>query len=52
MVFGIVLVVLGTVFFVRQFIPAVDFDLFWPVALIALGAVLVIASIQRDRPSP
>ncbi len=47
MIFGAILVVVGSIFFVRQYVPAIDFDLFWPSALIALGVVLVLASLRR-----
>jgi phage shock protein C len=44
---GIVLVGLGAVFLAGQLVPEVDWGLVWPVALIALGALLVIGSIRR-----
>ena len=47
LVFGAILIVVGTLFFVRQFLPAIDFDIFWPSALVVLGVVLVIGSFRR-----
>jgi phage shock protein C len=44
---GIVLVGLGAIFLAGQLVPEVDWGLVWPVALIALGALLVIGSIRR-----
>lgn len=47
-VFGGILVVLGVLFLARQFLPELDFDLVWPIALILLGVALVIGSVRRD----
>lgn len=44
---GIVLVSLGVIFLAGQLVPQVDWGLVWPIALIALGALLVIGSIRR-----
>jgi len=46
---GVVLIVLGAVFFASQLLPAFNWAFAWPVALIALGALLIIRS-ARDRP--
>ncbi|KRT63584.1 MAG: putative stress-responsive transcriptional regulator [Chloroflexi bacterium CSP1-4] len=45
-VFGAILVVVGALFLVRQFLPDFDFDLLWPVALIVLGVALVLGSVR------
>ena len=45
---GVVLIVLGAVFFASQLLPAFNWALAWPVALIALGALLI---IRAARPS-
>ena len=47
LIFGAILVVVGVLFLVRQFLPDFDFDLVWPVALIALGAVLIVGSVRQ-----
>ena len=47
LVFGAILILVGAVFLVRQFIPQVDFDLLWPSAIIALGVVLILAAFRR-----
>jgi len=44
---GIILVGLGAIFLAGQLAPEIDWGLVWPVALIALGALLVIGSIRR-----
>ncbi len=46
-VFGIILIVLGGIFLLREYLPAVDWDQLWPIALIAVGAVLVFGSLRR-----
>ena len=50
-VIGAVLIVIGGLFLVRQFVPAFDFGLWWPVAAIGLGVVLIIAAITPSRRS-
>jgi phage shock protein C len=47
-VIGGVLIVIGVVFLVRQLLPAFDFDWFWPLILVGLGVVLLIAGLARD----
>lgn len=56
-VFGGLLVVIGGAFLVREFVPAFDFDVFWPLLLVGLGVVLLVGSLTRgsntsqERPS-
>jgi len=47
-VIGILLIAIGGLFLVRQFLPAIDFDWFWPLVLVGLGVVLLAAGITRD----
>jgi hypothetical protein len=47
LVVGGFLVVLGVFFLVREFLPAIDFDWFWPLMLVVLGIVLVAAALGR-----
>ena len=49
MVLGLILVGLGAWFLIREYVPQIDADLLWPVGLVALGIVLVIASLRRPR---
>jgi hypothetical protein len=46
---GIALILVGGYLLARRFLPNFDVDLVWPVVAIAIGAVLLIASI---RPGP
>ncbi len=45
---GIVLVVLGAWFLIRDYVP-INWDLVWPVAVIALGALLIGEAMRRSR---
>jgi phage shock protein C len=47
-VIGVLLVVVGGAFFARELVPAFDFDLFWPLVLVGLGVVLLVAGFTRD----
>ena len=48
---GLILVGLGGIFLVREFIPAFDFDLWWPSVLIGLGIVLIVVALMPSRRS-
>jgi phage shock protein C len=48
---GLVLIVIGAFFLLRQFVPAIDLGSWWPLILVGLGLVLVVASIVPDRRS-
>jgi phage shock protein C len=45
---GIVLILIGGFFLVRQFF-SIDFGLWWPVAAIGLGVVLIVLAITPSR---
>jgi len=49
LVFGGLLILLGVWFLVREYLPDVDLDVFWPVAIIVLGALFVIRAVRFDR---
>ncbi len=46
-VIGGLLVLLGIAFFVREYLPAIDFDFIWPLALVALGVVVLAGAFGR-----
>jgi len=52
LVVGLLLIALGGFFLVREWWPQFDFDWFWPVMLIVLGIVMLIAAIGRNPGSP
>ena len=45
--FGGFLVLLGAFFLVREFLPQIDFDWFWPLVLVAIGVVLIVSAMGR-----
>ncbi len=51
LVFGGLLIIVGATFLVREWWPQIDFDWLWPIALIVLGVVVLVAAMgRRDRP--
>jgi phage shock protein C len=48
---GVILILLGGFFLLRQFIPAIDLGTWWPLILVAIGALLVIMSVMPNRKS-
>ena len=50
LIVGVILIVVGGIFLAREYIPALDWDRLWPIVLIAVGVVLLLAAIGgRDR---
>jgi phage shock protein C len=50
-VIGAILILLGGAFLVREFMPAVDLSLVWPVVLIGFGVLLLILAVRPRRAS-
>jgi phage shock protein C len=48
---GAILVVIGAFFLVREFIPWFDWNLWWPIGLIGLGALLLVVALTPGRRS-
>jgi phage shock protein PspC (stress-responsive transcriptional regulator) len=46
-IFGLILIGAGVWFLIDQYIPAIDTDLLWPVALVVLGIVLLVIALRR-----
>lgn len=46
---GLVLIVIGGFFLVRQIVPAIDLGLWWPIAAIGLGVVLIVVAVTPSR---
>jgi phage shock protein PspC (stress-responsive transcriptional regulator) len=44
---GLILITLGVLFLVNQFVPALDFGKLWPVLLIAIGAFVIANNTRR-----
>jgi phage shock protein C len=49
LVFGALLIIVGVAFLLREWWPAFDFDFIWPLALVALGVVVLVVGLGRDR---
>lgn len=49
--FGVILILIGGWALLRRVIPQFDFDLIWPLALVALGVVLVVGALRGGRPN-
>ena len=43
------LIVLGGFFLLREIFPRIDFDWIWPLALVGLGAVLIVVAMGRGQ---
>jgi hypothetical protein len=50
LVIGLVLIVVGGFFLVRQFYPSINIGAIWPVIAIVGGLVLIVAAFVRQRP--
>jgi phage shock protein PspC (stress-responsive transcriptional regulator) len=49
LVVGIVLIVLGGAFLVREFVPWFDWHVWWPLGLIALGGLLLLLALRPGQ---
>jgi phage shock protein C len=50
LVFGLIFVGVGLYFLAKEYIPGFDFDRLWPLVLVALGILLLVAA-TRQRPA-
>ena len=46
-VVGILFVLLGAFFLLREFLPQIRWDWFWPLILIAIGVLILVAAVGR-----
>ena len=46
---GLVLIVIGAIFLIREVVPAFDWDLWWPIGLILLGGLLLVLALLPNR---
>jgi hypothetical protein len=51
MIFGLILILLGAWFLVDQFVPGLDSDVLWPIALVVIGGALLLISMRRSPES-
>jgi phage shock protein C len=50
LVFGLILLAIGVVFLLPLVVPAFDVSRWWPLILVGIGLVLVIAAVRPGRP--
>jgi phage shock protein C len=48
---GLVLIVIGSVFLIREVVPWFDWNLWWPIGLILLGGLLLVFALLPGRPA-
>jgi phage shock protein C len=48
---GVVLIVIGGFFLIREFVPWFDWHLWWPIGLIALGGLLLVLAMRPGQSS-
>jgi hypothetical protein len=46
---GLVLIVIGTIFLIREVVPWFDWNLWWPIGLILLGGLLLVLALLPGR---
>ena len=51
LVAGLILIVIGGFFLVRELIPSIDLGFWWPTVAIGLGVVLVVVALMPSRGS-
>ena len=51
LVAGLVLILIGSFFLVRQFLPSIDLGLWWPVVAIGIGVLLIVLALVPTRRS-
>ncbi len=51
LVAGLVLIVIGAFFLVREVVPSIDLGFWWPTVAIGLGVVLVVVALMPSRRS-
>jgi phage shock protein PspC (stress-responsive transcriptional regulator) len=51
-VIGVLLVLIGTWFLVREYLPTIDWDWFWPIVLIVLGVLVLVVAVRPRQDGP
>lgn len=46
-IFGVILVLIGGWFLVDQFIPGLNFGMIWPIGLVVIGVLILVAALRR-----
>jgi phage shock protein PspC (stress-responsive transcriptional regulator) len=51
-IFGLILVLVGAFFLVQMYVPEIDAGRFWPIVLVVVGIVLLVAAIRPRSGTP
>jgi phage shock protein PspC (stress-responsive transcriptional regulator) len=46
-IFGVILILIGGWFLAQQFLPWLNFGLLWPIGLVVIGVVILLAALRR-----
>ena len=49
LIFGLILILVGAYFLIREYLPEVDLDATWPVVVVVAGVLLVLLALVPDR---
>jgi phage shock protein C len=49
LVVGLLLILAGGLFLARQFMPQLNFNVLWPIVVISIGVLLIVAAFARPR---
>ncbi|HSG86504.1 MAG TPA: PspC domain-containing protein [Candidatus Limnocylindrales bacterium] len=50
LVFGVILILAGAWFLLRPYLPRFDWDLLWPIGIIAVGVLFIVLAMGRRPP--
>jgi phage shock protein C len=46
-IFGVILILIGGWFLAQQFLPWFNFGLLWPIGLVVIGVIILVAALRR-----
>jgi phage shock protein C len=49
---GVLFVLVGAWFLVREYLPTIDWDWFWPLVLVALGVLILVLAVRPRQDGP
>jgi len=52
LVIGVLFILLGAWFLVREYLPTIDWDWFWPLVLVGLGVLVLVIAIRPRSDGP
>jgi hypothetical protein len=48
-IIGLILILVGAYFLLRQFIPQLNLGLLWPLLVVGVGVLLIVTAMTRNR---